>query len=602
MIQNPTNLQPQIIDNITNCQFSFTFNGDVLNWVWLYIYDNDTGEIIYTTCINKGTLMGYGDDESMTYSGQPMAYNGDTVSFTADLSGYLTYGRTYVYKYVLCQANAINTHITPKTDLYIGRGKCKGERITTSAIFIAGNCRNIYEFEKTAMGYNMPKFQGDKQTTVVEVEVLGKRFIVSDYYSYDAMNTGAITTNASEYGEPETIEEGTSFRLYSNYIFTPSYFFKTSLAPTPQLHCHNVSQGIRCVGNAVHPNGVGIKYFNMQLYQNINDEDKLVEESNNIYSQNIEYVFMKSDRYKESYANLTVVYQNGQVVTKRYPNYPEVSDKYFKFEEPTDIVMSNLVATPNKIDGCIDLTWDYEVEFSYRDDYALYIYRTNTYTGLTEFLTKISACELWLDELYITKEYKDYKIGSDVEYTYTIIPFELDWDTEGEVDYASITSNPAKVKFDYWIISPITYLHKEINQIDYYTCNKSWKLIAEIDDVTITQNLNRTLHIGSGVLPSVSTNNSNYATGTLSGMLGYMDCNTKKWVDDINLVKEWREFITQNKQFLLQSPKGDVWVVSVSDNPTTEYEQGNHIATYVSFNWVETEKVDNIIISFGGDM
>lgn len=595
MIQNPTNLQPQIIDNITNCQFSFTFNGDVLNWVWLYIYDNDTGEIIYTTCINKGTLMGYGDDESMTYSGQPMAYNGDTVSFTIDLSGYLTYGRTYVYKYVLCQANAINTHITPKTDLYIGRGKCKGERITTSAIFIAGNCRNIYEFEKTAMGYNTPKFQGDKQTTVVEVEVLGKRFIVSDYYSYDAMNTGAITTNASEYGEPETIEEGTSFRLYSNYIFTPSYFFETSLAPTPQLKCYNVSQGIRCVGNAVHPNGVGIKYFNMQLYQNINGEDKLVEESNNIYSQNIEYVFMKSDRYKESYANLTVVYQNGQVITK---------DKSFVFEEPTNEILTtnSLVATPNNAKNCIELNWTYTKTIQYGDEYDLYIYRTDVNTGITEYLYQVSSYELINDDIVVTNTYRDYKVGSNVEYTYTIIPFEFTGSNDGDVDYKSITSNPAKVKFNHWTISPITYLHKEFDLIDYYTCNKSWKLIAEIDDVTITQNLNRTLHIGSGVLPSVSTNNSNYATGTLSGMLGYMDCNTKKWVDDINLIKEWREFITQNKQFLLQSPKGDVWVVSVSDNPTTEYEQGSHIATYVSFNWVETEKADNIIISFGGDM
>lgn len=580
MIQNPTNLQPQIIDNITNCHFSFTFNGDTLSWVWLYIYDNDTGEIIYTTCKGDGT---------------PMASNGDTVSFTADLSGYLTYGKTYVYKYVLCQANAINTHITPKTDLYIGRGKCKGERITTSAIFIAGNCRNIYEFEKTAMGYNMPKFQGDKQTTVVEVEVLGKRFIVSDYYSYDAMNTGAITTNASEYGEPETIEEGTSFRLYSNYIFTPSYFFETSLAPNSQLKCHNVKQGIRCVGNAVHPNGIGIKYFNMQLYQNIDGQYKCVEESKNIYSQNIEYIFTRSNRYKDSRVRMTVVYQNGQVITK---------DESFVFEEPTNEILTanSLVATPNNAKNCIELNWTYTKTIQHGDEYDLYIYRTDVNTGITEYLYQVSSYELINDDIVVTNTYRDYKVGSNVEYTYTIIPFEFTGSNDGDVDYKSITSNLAKVKFNHWTISPITYIHKEFDLIDYYTCNKSWKLIAEIDDVTITQNLNRTLHIGSGVLPSISTNNANYATGTLQGMLGYMDCDTKQWVDDINVVKEWREFITQNKQFLLQSPKGDVWVVSVSDNPTTEYEQGNHIATYVSFNWVETEKADDIIISFGGDM
>ena len=578
MLQNPTNLQPQIIDNITDCQFNFTFNGDVLSWVWLYIYDNDTGEIIYITCKGDGT---------------PMAYNGEIVTIEVDdLSEILQYGKTYVYKYILCQATSDETTITPKADLYIGRGSCQGDEQTTGAVFIAGNCKNIYEFEKNEMRYNKPKFQGDNQTTVIEIEILGKRFVVTDYYSYDDMNVGALRTNASQYGEQENVDKGTPFRLYSNYLFTPSYFFEVSSQPNIELNLFNIGEGIKCIGTYNHPEGVTIKYYTLTLKQNKDGEIVEVAKSPKIYSQKIDYNFITCDKKEYNYITLDIVLQNGQTATIL---------NTFQYTHRRNFIVEQVTATGNAKEKCIDLVWNYVQEVEYGKRYETYIYRTNLNTGLTEYLDSFMNYELVNDEMVINLSYKDYKVASGVEYKYTFVSVDYTGSYETVEDYGSIESNSAKINFNHWIISSLEYVGKKVNQIDSYYSNQTWELIAELDDVTITQNLNRTLHVSSGVLPSVSASNTNFATGSLQAMLGTINCKTKEWVDDINVVEEWRKFITAHNQFLLQSPKGDMWIVSITDNPTTEYEMGSRIVTYVNFDWTETEKANNVIIWFGGD-
>ena len=74
-------------------------------------------------------------------------------------------------------------------------------------------------------------------------------------------------------------------------------------------------------------------------------------------------------------------------------------------------------------------------------------------------------------------------------------------------------------------------------------------------------------------------------------MLGYMNCETKEYTDDITLVREWRKFIAQPIMFMLKSQKGDVWFVNITDTPTTEYQEDHYkIPTSFSFNWVEVTR------------
>jgi hypothetical protein len=86
-------------------------------------------------------------------------------------------------------------------------------------------------------------------------------------------------------------------------------------------------------------------------------------------------------------------------------------------------------------------------------------------------------------------------------------------------------------------------------------------------------------------------------SGTLSAMSGYVDCTTHKYVEDIDLIRAWREFITRPTIYMLKSQKGDVWIVNITDAPTTTYEENQKdIPTTFSFNWAECCSVNDIKI------
>lgn len=124
-----------------------------------------------------------------------------------------------------------------------------------------------------------------------------------------------------------------------------------------------------------------------------------------------------------------------------------------------------------------------------------------------------------------------------------------------------------------------------------YIAGDIWRFSADIKNTTVTQNIDRYLHIGYGQYPVTSSTDVNYLSGTLTGMLGYLNCKTKEYTDDITLVKEWRKFIAQPTMFMLKSQKGDVWFVNIVDNPTTEYQEDHHkFPTSFSFNWVEVAR------------
>ena len=96
---------------------------------------------------------------------------------------------------------------------------------------------------------------------------------------------------------------------------------------------------------------------------------------------------------------------------------------------------------------------------------------------------------------------------------------------------------------------------------------------------------------------SVSGTNNKYETGSFTTQLVTLDCATDKIYDNIEKVKKWTQFITDDCLFLLKSDKGDVWVVAISDNPSRQYDESvDDIITTISYSWTEVDSPDNIQI------
>lgn len=132
-----------------------------------------------------------------------------------------------------------------------------------------------------------------------------------------------------------------------------------------------------------------------------------------------------------------------------------------------------------------------------------------------------------------------------------------------------------------------------------YYMGDQWKFVGDIQDTTITQNMDKYAHVGYGTYPQITSTKTCYLSGTISAMNGYVDCTTKKYTDTIDLVRAWRQFVSRQAIYMLKTQKGDVLVVGVVDNPTTTYSESiKEIPTTFSFSWVELCDISDIKVDY----
>ena len=69
------------------------------------------------------------------------------------------------------------------------------------------------------------------------------------------------------------------------------------------------------------------------------------------------------------------------------------------------------------------------------------------------------------------------------------------------------------------------------------------------------------------------------------------------YYDDDEKMVLWKQFLQDQKVKLLKSPKGDMWVVSISDQTSRDIQYNSvSYPTTISFNWQEIMDKDKISI------
>lgn len=228
----------------------------------------------------------------------------------------------------------------------------------------------------------------------------------------------------------------------------------------------------------------------------------------------------------------------------------------------------------------------------------------------------------YLGFLYKDDTYIDYLAANNTEYDYLISRAVTAGTTEYDPskEYKAYAFNRAvKTAWDGWTITAIypcetDYIDDTIKNIKQtkktdmslqsFVCNKkpykvgdTWTFVADIDSGDILHNINRTVHVGTSRYPTVTTGDNCYQSGTFSANLLSLDCPTYNIYDNIEKVNKWIEFINEDCLFILKSDKGDVWVVSISNNTSRQYDETMiPILTKASYSWVEVDSPDNIQI------
>lgn len=554
----------------------FIFNGDRLSYVDIRVTDMATSVQTSVYSVSEG-------------GGRLPIYNGEEFITTTNVP-YLQNGHDYVWQVMLAQRNLSGTDNL--YDIPVCRGAVVFDSTAgTSLIAIEPNLP-IYEW-----GYNgndetsYPTGRDNVIYAGMTIEINGERRFIQSYkpkVAYgDGKYFGQITVQSPFTNLPQ---EGDRYQIMSNYLISPQYYFMSRALPSLTLNMEFGSKGNNTIdilvsGAYSQSNNTPIKYYSIDLYSfvgNVSDPSATLyklAESGKIFSQKIDFTFkycnaafdMRVGELADSInyrAICTIVTQDNVV----YSAYVSMSDTGV---EETSPVTRDYEWTPNKHYGCT--MCNYATEPS---GVTILQYRKDLNSG------KVVQLPLW---------YYDFTVSTKGRYDYiTIYRNAL---SPYETYLESTTHYEVETNLDgYYItaLEPIIYEEKNVNNKNEYMVGDTWKFICDIDNTTIVQNMNKTSHVGYSRYPSVSSTNLNYLSGTLSGMIGSLNCCDKKYRDDISLVNEWRDFISQPHPFLLKTQKGDVLIVNIEDNPKTEYQEDYHlIPTRFTINWSECDNIDD---------
>jgi hypothetical protein len=193
----------------------------------------------------------------------------------------------------------------------------------------------------------------------------------------------------------------------------------------------------------------------------------------------------------------------------------------------------------------------------------------------------------------------DYCVGNNVSYRYVILlQVKATGDINGEVSYKYYKYVTPWYCNDNgsWTITGLEKTSATECGKDVYYIQDTWRLYSQLESADIVQNINTQVHQSYSNYPKVGKLGNNYISGSLSAMLGTIDCDTDNFVDDFQKVSEWRDFIIKYDSYILRSQKGDVWQVSISDNPTTNYDEELSLYTTISFSYTQINDIHNIYV------
>lgn len=622
MLQYPTNVYPDgatfdaLLQNDDN-KVEFTFNGDFFTGALYKVYNYDTGELVKTGAV------GNGDQTANGYNGSDIKYQ--------DVFGYegnnpLTNGNNYVVQFQLFQYTSDGQ--APLYDMFALRGNVQDDYdSSTDYVVVKDMIPNIYEWAydnqaryPSHLPYGTERIAGG-MLIVINGE---KREIVA----YNPTNGHLMIDQNTPFTNP--IPAGTKYQIYSNYIVTQPYYFQCRSTPSVNLNLSmtdNGAPGDHALGFEVggtynQSEGSLINYYKLKLQWSWDSTNpnlwKTIDETEKIYSQNIDYSFFDDFvlRYKAIINNEVVdvpADEMGDIYYRAVAEIVTVDGVVIVANSNTitDIKSSTPVTTPSLTLSVRDSDIpdvDYPKSVDEEIQVKLHNLKQSIYiTGggrLYPENTKFTYYRENLNtgELKLLEGVCDVTVPTKGNFRYYEIPRKYNSAT-GNTDrfYKGICHADIVVDMNGVSITELI-LRDDIYQWGTrprYKVGEQWKFVGEIQDTTITQNTDRFSHVGYGTYPRITATKTCYLSGSISAMNGYVDCTTKKYKDDIDLVRAWRMFITKNTMYMLKTQKGDVLVVGVIDNPSTTYNDSiKSIPTTFAFNWIELCDIDDIKVDY----
>lgn len=655
MIYKPYNVEPHntCIDAAVSNSFRFIFSGDSLTYVDYCFYDCSTNNVVSKAFVPL--------EVKNTYNNESFGVGIRANTFTN--------GKSYKYKMNLYQR---------KHDIFAVQGTVRSMPETLLSETDIPINYGITEIE------NPIKYTIDGVETIfgccyMEINngTICERRMITNYDTsikwgnddgYGNFDYRTYVTVSAPFSVKPT--EGTTYRIYKNYITTPEYYFECCKTPVILPKAELTDQlNILCTSEYYQEQDIPVKNYQYSLYKSV--EDKVVLETtvvdNNSNSPTTIYVANAKSEIVQLYYNayITISYTiDGDVYTQtRIVDNANYDSNFITTKEPFNFTPSDGMTVKvfygsSQLISQSPVIYNGSLEYKFTDilrdvGYKVVLKVTtqkntiveNEISGMFQSVVttdsepynfkyeidyETNSIRLFFDnkcalerEDVITHEVRrivsgagvptvkeqDVLVASNHQYRYTLTS-SIPTDTGYQYGLQVVSDIIAPVWCD-WKIYGITpqgeisswngYYNTAIGVEDPnrkpYKVDEIWSFDINVEESDITQNINRETYTGYYSKPKVVMNENNYISGSLSCDITKLNSVTHQLTDDFYKVAEWRRFISSYELYILKNPKGDMWVISITDNPTSKYDYTSKLKrTNVSFSFVETMDINDITI------
>ena len=216
------------------------------------------------------------------------------------------------------------------------------------------------------------------------------------------------------------------------------------------------------------------------------------------------------------------------------------------------------------------------------------VYRRKYNESIAEYIGTVQNND---DDKNISDVMIDYAAKNGVEYVYYLFP---NWDTtESGTQLSPFVTKQLAIDVPYWSL----FIVDETDEENVFYLDKMFKfeLNLQVDDMTnnaqvsISQNFTK--------YPTLQYGASNYWSGSLSSLCGFIASNCVDYVYNTNMVEELKSIASDTRRKFLKDISGNLWEVNVSAPITisTETAALQNVKTW-KFSWVEVGDTKGVSI------
>lgn len=185
----------------------------------------------------------------------------------------------------------------------------------------------------------------------------------------------------------------------------------------------------------------------------------------------------------------------------------------------------------------------------------------------------------------------DYMVKNNTDYTYYLYP-ATKYSNNGILLSPSITSD-VKTDWGYWSLLVVD----ESDEDNVFYLNKMFKFELNVSPDTMNNNAVVSVQQNFTKYPTIQYGTSNYWSGGLSALCGYVSCADGRYVQSPNMIDELKMLTSDTRHKFLKDIEGNIWEVKITApiSVSEEYSAVQSVKS-VTVSWTEVGEVSGISI------